>query len=128
MQTSIQRFWEDAKTKRAVFRGRDHEYIIDNGCKVEMYDDGSVRIYNTREGGSFYKEVFDLDRFLSIGFTAASAEMSIKTLKKQIEWLNDTRASTTLVKARIKELNKKIESYEKTFSDRQKNFKDEEGV
>lgn len=82
-----QELWNDASAGRPVFKGKEHQYIIDNGCKVEYYDDGRIRIFNTRIGGDFYKELKESDvfDFYTMGFDIASLKLSIRTIEKIIE-------------------------------------------
>lgn len=79
---SNEQFWNEATTERMIFNGVDHLYFIDNGCKVEYYEDESISLYNTMIGGDFYQKLPDdaLNEFLGLGFDVASLQMAIKTI------------------------------------------------
>ncbi len=79
---SKEQFWNEATVDRMVFQGADHFYFIDNGCKVEYYEDKTLCLYNTMIGGDFYQKLPDeaIDTFLELGFDVASLQMAIKTI------------------------------------------------
>lgn len=92
--TKENKFWQDAIKKRSTMMGVNHEYFIDNGCKVELYDDGSIEIYDSMTGGMFYnKKKLDKEYFLSVGFDQASLEHAISTCNTLSHFTDDTQKS-----------------------------------
>jgi hypothetical protein len=90
--TKENKFWLDATQNRSVMKGINHEYFIDNGCKVEIYDDGSIEIYDTMTGGMFYnKKKLDKEYFINIGFNQASLEHAISSCKLLSQIGDDTQ-------------------------------------
>lgn len=122
---SNKELWDEASVAEPIFYGENHKYFIKYGCKLEYYDDGSIRILNTRIGGDFYFEVKDHSRFLEVGFSLAAVEMAIETMKKQLEHVKSFKTNSASLKTRIKELENKIEEYDCI---RQKNIITEEAV
>jgi hypothetical protein len=110
--------WRQASKGRPVFRGKEHIYTIDNGCKIEYYEDGSLKLYNTREGGDFYREL-ELDEvfdFYISGFEVASLRMAVRSVTKQLDRRKAFKKQT--------ESNRKaIEYMEATISDLEKRLK-----
>lgn len=95
--------------KRPVFKGKNSIYIIDNGCKVEKFDNGKVVIYNTRLGGDFYEKVEPIyyEMYERDGFDVMSIQLSIDTLNIALE--NNPSSQETIQK--IKQYEKKINFY-----------------
>lgn len=89
-----EKLFNEASMGRCVFKGISHVYVIDNGCKVEYYKDGSLRAYSTAGGSSFYREYdsVEMDRLYEVGFEIASLEVSIKDLKKNIQKAQERRS------------------------------------
>ena len=50
-----EKLFNEASEGRCVFTGINHIYVLDNGCKLEYYKDGSVKAYSTAGGSSFYR-------------------------------------------------------------------------
>ena len=72
------------------FIGNDSLFTIQNGCKIERFNDGTIVIKNTRLGGDFYKAlkpseyaVFEAD-----GWHMGTKYVELQTYKYQIEALN----------------------------------------
>lgn len=83
--------WEEAKKDRHVMTGIDHEFVIDSGCKIEMYTNGDVYLYNTMLGGYYYKPIWgeDKDGFYENGFDIQSARLYVRHMKKSLEEMLD---------------------------------------
>jgi hypothetical protein len=96
---SKEEFWNEATSNRGLFNGIDHEYFIDNGCKVEKYTDGSIVIYNTMVGGDFYRVVKGEERehFFRRGFDVASLNMAIWTIDEKVRVSNGIKFHTGYV-------------------------------
>ena len=73
-----QEFWQQAINGKPVMTGINHRFIIENGHKVEMYEDGSMEMYCTMGGGHFYQRIKDYSDFFEKGFDVASLERAIK--------------------------------------------------
>lgn len=78
----LKKVFEEAVKNRPTFTHKDSRYTIDNGCKIEIYDDGKVKIYNTRTGGDFYEHVspYYYKMFEELGFDIGSMQLSVDTL------------------------------------------------
>jgi hypothetical protein len=87
-------FFKKASKNRCVFKGIRHVYIIDNGCKVELYDDDSVKMYCTVGGSYFYRPLTNAEIFSMYqeGFDKASLKISIKELEKNIDQANKRKS------------------------------------
>jgi len=81
-----ERFWKEATKNRNLMTGMDHQYFVDNGFKVERYSDGTIEIYDTKQGGYFYKKINDpiiLINFLQYGFDKTSLELTISHMEER---------------------------------------------
>lgn len=89
-----ERLFNEAANGRCVFTGINHIYVLDNGCKIEYYKDGSIKAYCTAGGSSFYQEYTEeeMNRLYEVGFDIASLEVSIKTLKKNMQKSQERRS------------------------------------
>lgn len=89
-----EKLFKEASSGRCVFKGISHVYVIDNGCKIEYYNDGSLRAYSTSGGSYFYREYdkVEMDRLYEVGFELASLEISIKDLKKNMRKAQERRS------------------------------------
>ena len=94
---------------RPVFKGKNSIYIIDNGCKVEKFDNGKVVIYNTRVGGDFYQKAHPsyYEMYERDGFDLMSIQLSIDTFKIALE--KNPNNQETIQK--LKDYEKKINFY-----------------
>ena len=94
---------------RPIFKGKNSIYIIDNGCKVEKFDNGKVVIYNTRIGGDFYQKVHPCyyEMYEKEGFDVMSLQLSLDTFNLA---LIKTPGNQELIQ-KIKEYDKKINFY-----------------
>lgn len=100
-----------ATKSRPVFRHKDTAYTIDNGCKIERYSDGSVKIYNTRTGGDFYEHVspYYYSIFEEHGFEIGSMQLSVDTLEIALNKIKDrTEKKFEIEKTNLKQ---KIDDY-----------------
>lgn len=100
-----------ATRSRPVFRHKDTAYTIDNGCKIERYSDGSVKIYNTRTGGDFYEHVspYYYSIFEEHGFEIGSMQLSVDTLEIALNKIKDrTEKKFEIEKTNLKQ---KIDDY-----------------
>lgn len=103
--------FEEATKHRPVFRHKDTAYTIDNGCKIERYSDGSVKIYNTRTGGDFYEHVspYYYSIFEEHGFEIGSMQLSVDTLEIALNKIKDrTEKKFEIEKTNLKQ---KIDDY-----------------
>lgn len=91
-----EKLFKEASKKRCVFKGINHVYILDNGCKLEYYKDGSIKAYSTAGGSCFYREYnnTEMDRLCDAGFDVASLEVSIRALKKNMQKAQERRSFT----------------------------------
>ena len=80
-----QEFWQQAINGKPVMTGINHRFIIENGHKIEMYEDGSMEIFCTMDGGHFYKKIKDCNDFFEKGFDEASLERAIKKCNQIID-------------------------------------------
>jgi hypothetical protein len=105
---------------RPVFKGKNSIYIIDNGCKVEKFDNGKIVIYNTRLGGDFYEKVEPIyyEMYERDGFDVMSIQLSIDTLNIALE--NNPSNQETIQK--IKDYEKKINFYRSRNDGNQENI------
>lgn len=89
-----EKLFKEASKGRCVFKGINHVYILDNGCKLEYYKDGSIKAYSTAGGSCFYREYNDREtqRLLDAGFEVTSLEVSIQTLKKNMQKAQERRS------------------------------------
>lgn len=92
--------FREASRHRCVFSGIQHKYILDNGCKMELYDDGTAKFYCTVGGNYFYKELggSDIHSFYDSGFDVASLKISIREIDAIIRRL-ERRNSTVRMRA-----------------------------
>lgn len=100
-----------ATKSRPVFTHKDTAYTIDNGCKIERYSDGSVKIYNTRTGGDFYEHVspYYYNIFEEHGFEIGSMQLSVDTLEIALNKIKDrTEKKFEIEKTNLKQ---KIDDY-----------------
>ena len=88
-------FFKKASKNRCVFKGIDHVYILDNGCKVELYDNDSVKMYCTCSGNYFYRLLTPAERLMmyQYGFDVASLRISIDELSKSIDTAMQRKAT-----------------------------------
>lgn len=119
----LENFWNEAKDDVCVMNGVDHQYVIENGCKVEFYDDGSLVIYNTMIGGDFYKVIKGEERnqFFKHGFKLQSLKQYISTAT-EIKELMIKRAMNVLKqnkKAHTREdaINKLVQNKNRDYAD-----------
>jgi hypothetical protein len=105
---------------RPIFKGKNSIYIIDNGCKVEKFDNGKVVIYNTRLGGDFYQKVHPsyYEMYERDGFDVMSIQLSIDTLNNLLE-KNPSNQETI---KKIKDYEKKINFYRPRNDGNQENI------
>ena len=105
---------------RPTFKGKNSIYIIDNGCKVEKFDNGNVVIYNTRVGGDFYEKVDPsyYEMYERDGFDVMSIQLSIDTFNIALE--KNPNNQETIQK--LKQYEKKINFY------RPRNDGNQEGI
>ena len=89
---TLQDIWNEAQSDKdnSFFIGNDSLFTIQNGCKIERFNDGTIVIKNTRLGGDFYKAlkpseyaVFEAD-----GWHMGTKYVERQTYKYQIEALN----------------------------------------
>ena len=87
----LNEMFEEAIKHRPVYTYKDTSYTIDNGCKIERYSDGSIRIYNTRTGGDFYEHVspYYYSIFEEHGFEIGSMQLSVDTLEISLNKIKD---------------------------------------
>ena len=89
-----EKLFNEASEGRCVFTGINHIYVLDNGCKLEYYKDGSVKAYSTAGGSSFYRQYDDseMQRLYECGFDVVSLEVSNQTLKKNMQKSQERRS------------------------------------
>lgn len=89
---TLQDIWNQALSDKdnSFFIGNDSLFTIQNGCKIERFNDGTIIIKNTRLGGDFYKKlkpseyaVFEAD-----GWHMGTKYVELETYKYQIDALN----------------------------------------
>ena len=80
-----QEFWQQTIKGKPVMKGISHEYILENGHKIEMYEDGSMEMFCTMDGGHFYQKIKDCNDFFEKGFDVASLERAIKKCDQIID-------------------------------------------
>lgn len=89
---TLQEIWKQALSDKdnSFFIGNDSLFTIQNGCKIERFNDGTIIIKNTRLGGDFYKKlkpseyaVFERD-----GWHMGTKYVELESYKYQIEALN----------------------------------------
>ena len=103
--------FDEATKHRPVYTYKDTSYTIDNGCKVERYSDGSIKIYNTRTGGDFYEHVnpYYYSIFEEHGFDIGSMQLSVDTLEISLNKIKDrSEKKSEIEKTNIKQ---KIDDY-----------------
>ena len=56
---TLQDIWNQALADKnnSFFIGNDSLFTIQNGCKIERFNNGEIVIKNTRLGGDFYKKL-----------------------------------------------------------------------
>lgn len=79
---------------RCVFKGINHVYTIDNGVKIELYSDDSVKMYSTVTGNYFYRRLTEdeVQMVMQEGFDVAALKISIEGIKRAIRRLGDKRS------------------------------------
>lgn len=105
---------------RPTFKGKNSIYIIDNGCKVEKFDNGKVVIYNTRVGGDFYQKVHPryYEMYEKEGFDVMSIQLSIDTFNIVLEKNPNNQEAIQ----KIKDYEKKINFYRPRNDGNQENI------
>ena len=89
---TLEDIWNQAKKDKdnSFFIGNDSLFTIQNGCKIERFNDGTIVIKNTRLGGDFYKNLTDAEYkvFLNDGWHMGTKFIELNTYKFQVDALN----------------------------------------
>lgn len=89
---TLQDIWNEALKDKdnSFFIGNDSLFTIQNGCKIERFNNGTIIIKNTRLGGDFYKSLKDSEYavFESDGWHMGTKYVELQTYKYQIDALN----------------------------------------
>ena len=89
---TLQDIWNEALRHKdnSFFIGNDSLFTIQNGCKIERFNNGKIIIKNTRLGGDFYKKLKDSEYavFEADGWIMGTKFVELQTYKYQIDALN----------------------------------------
>lgn len=89
---TLEEIWQQAQKDKSnsFFIGNDSLFTIQNGCKIERFNDGTIIIKNTRLGGDFYKGLTDSEYmvFLADGWHKGTQYVELQTYKHQVQTLN----------------------------------------
>lgn len=86
--------WDDISSnpENRIFRTLDSSWFIDNGIKIECFDeDGSVRIMNTMTASDFYEPITEEQNlfFENIGWEAGCLKVNIDVCTKKLDIINN---------------------------------------
>jgi hypothetical protein len=83
---SNEEFWNEATLDRAIFKGINLVYFVDNGYKVELHNNGNIEIYCTITSNETYRPITTTERnkLFEIGFDLASLQMVLAIIEKKI--------------------------------------------
>ena len=89
---TLQDIWKQALSDKdnSFFIGNNSLFTIQNGCKIERFNDGTIIIKNTRLGGDFYKKLKQSEYavFEADGWHMGTKYVELESYKYQIEALN----------------------------------------
>lgn len=89
---TLEDIWNQAKKDKdnSFFIGNDSLFTIQNGCKIERFNDGTIVIKNTRLGGDFYKKLTQSEYavFERDGWHMGTQYVELQTYKYQVDALN----------------------------------------
>jgi transposase len=127
---TLEEIWIEAKSdlSNSFFIGDESLYTIQNGCKIERFNNGKIVIHNTRIGNDFYYKLTKQEELMPFyvgGWHYGTDVTTLNTYKKQVEDLNKTinkiitnGTDPTLKQRQRQELLKKI--HEKEISNQQR--------
>ena len=109
---TLQQVWQESRADKSnsFFVGNKSLFTIQNGCKIERFDEtGEILIWNTRLGNMFYKKVDDVSDFLLGGWHYGTYMTSLKTFQLQVNELNKVIANQLAQgqSAEVKQLQRK---------------------
>jgi hypothetical protein len=88
----LQDIWNQALADKnnSFFIGNDSLFTIQNGCKIERFNNGEIVIKNTRLGGDFYKDLTpsEYSVFEQDGWHRGTQYVELQTYKYQVDALN----------------------------------------
>ena len=89
---TLQEIWKQALSDKdnSFFIGNNSLFTIQNGCKIERFNDGTIIIKNTRLGGDFYKKLKQSEYavFEADGWHMGTKYVELESYKYQIDALN----------------------------------------
>jgi hypothetical protein len=89
---TLQDIWNQALADKnnSFFIGNDSLFTIQNGCKIERFNNGEIVIKNTRLGGDFYKKLTQSEYsvFEQDGWHLGTQYVELQTYKYQVDALN----------------------------------------
>ena len=88
----LQDIWNQALADKnnSFFIGNDSLFTIQNGCKIERFNNGEIIIKNTLLGGDFYKKLTQSEYavFERDGWHMGTQYVELQTYKYQVDALN----------------------------------------
>ena len=90
---TLEQVWDTATADKSnsFFKGNKSLFTIQNGCKIERFEDGVIVLFNTRVGNNFYKRLtkwHEIEPFTHGGWHYGTYITTIRTYLAQIEALN----------------------------------------
>ena len=125
----VNKTWDDLQGRPNKVTTSYSEYYIEEGVKVERFNDGAVKILDTTSFGDGFKDIegYQQSLFNSFGFKAGQLSVLIKGLSGKVAYLENISAEPETVN----DLKKKIFDLKVEFEEIIHNFaipKSETGV